>query len=108
MILTVPSFHRFQRGAGDLGGVHEPLVGQHRLDHDLGAVAEGLHDRFVFDEGNPSQRGVNPPLPTSSPSSRRLRSSVGHHRQTLGGDVGDDPFARLKPVEAAIGRRGPG
>ena len=34
----------------DLVGVHEPLVCQHRLDDDLGTVAKGLHDLFLFNK----------------------------------------------------------
>jgi hypothetical protein len=45
-----PVAHGVERGADDLGGVDEPLVGQHRLDHDLGAVAEGLGDDLVLDQ----------------------------------------------------------
>jgi hypothetical protein len=52
----------------------EPLVGQHRLDDDLGAVAEGLHDLLVLD----------------------------HDHQAFGVDVGDDALARLEAVEPAI------
>ena len=86
--LNVAVPHRVQRWADDLVRVHEPLVGQHRLDHYLGAVAKGLHDRFVFDKG------------------ARLGAIFGldrfGHRVALGGDVGDDAFACLEPVKAAV------
>jgi hypothetical protein len=78
--------HRLDRRADDLFGIDEPLIGQHRLDHDLGPVAKGLHDRLLLDKGP------------------RRALFVGHgHRQPLGGDVGDDALPCLEPVEPAIG-----
>ncbi len=50
IILVAAVAHGLQRGFDDLGGVDEPLVGQHRLDHHLRAVAEGLHDLVGLDK----------------------------------------------------------
>ena len=86
--------HGIQRGADDLGGVNEPLVGQHRLDHHFGAVAEGLHEGLGFDHR--LQRQV-------------FRSSfliVGFHQsgdgKASGIDVGHHQLARLEPVKATV------
>jgi hypothetical protein len=55
MIFVRPVRTASSAGSDDLRGVDEPLVGQHRLDHHLRAVAEGLHDRFRLDKGTRSR-----------------------------------------------------
>jgi hypothetical protein len=72
--LVRPSLTEAKRRLGKRLGIDIPLVGEHRLDDDLGAVAEGLHDALIFD----------------------------HDHQAFGVDVGDDALAGLKPVETAI------
>ena len=76
--------HGLDRRADDLRGVDEPLVGQHRLDHHLGAVAEGLHDRLALHE-------------------RNRRAVLARHgdRQPLRGDLRNHPLAGLEAVETA-------
>ena len=86
-----------ERGADDFVGVNEPLVGEHGLDHDFGAVAEGLHDLLGFDQrGGRVRIVVFFQLAAQDGIARR-----GHHRKALFGDLGDDLFARLKPIQAA-------
>ena len=89
-------FHGVQRRANDFGGVYEPLVGQHRLDHHFGTVAKGLHDRLVFDVGH----GLGD-LALVAVFILYLGGNGGHHGKTFGGDLIDHQFARLKPVQTA-------
>ncbi len=84
--IGAPIGHRRARGLGQLLGIHEPLVGQHRLDHDIRAIPEGLHDLLVFDA-----RGFL----------ARLIVSV-HHHQAERDDVLHHRLARVKPVHADI------
>ena len=72
--LDTPVLDRLDRRFGKRLGVHEPLVGEHRLDHVARAVAVGLHDRLVFD---------------------------GDH-QAVGVDRRDDLPAGLESLQAAI------
>ena len=86
--------HRINRGLHNLVGVHKPLIGQHRLDHNLGAVAERLHDFLFFNKGH--QLGAF--LPVFLVDGRHGH----HHRQPLGRDGVHHPLAGVKPVEAAV------
>ena len=91
--LGAPVAHRVEGGANDLLGIDEPLVGEHRLDDHLGAVAERLHDRLVLDEGL-----IDLDLFAA------FRIDLGDrvsHREPLGVDLFDHLFARLEPVEPA-------
>ncbi len=72
--------HGVDGGLHDGGGVDEPLVGQHRLDHHARAVAKGLHDLLALDIG--------------------VAVGVGD-RQPLGVDRGDHAGAGLQPVQPA-------
>ena len=98
--------HGIERGAHDLRGVDEPLVGQHRLDHNLGAIAEGLHDRLVLDQRHePRLGGAAAFLGGLALGGLGAEARVvfGHHDcQALLGDVCDHRFARLEPIEPAI------
>ena len=89
-----PRPHRLQRGFHDLGGVDEPLVSQHRLDHDLRSVTKGLHDLLVFDVGNV--------LPVFGIGLGVDGNNLGHHGQPLGVDVGNNQLACLEPVKATV------
>ena len=80
----LPAAHRVDRRLHDPRGVDEPLVGQHRFDHDLRAVAEGLHDRPGLDQRH------------------RVAIRIGdRHRQPFGGDLFHHAGARLEPVQPA-------
>ncbi len=70
-------FYRRDRRLRQLTRINVPLIGQHRLDHDAGAVAERLLDFLILDL-----------------KQQPLRLDVGHYL-----------FARLKAIEAAIFRR---
>ena len=72
--LDAPVRHRIARRPRELLGVHIPLVGQHRLHHHLGTIAEGLHDLLVLD----------------------------HDHQPLGVDIFDHALAGFEAVEAAV------
>ena len=89
--------HRLQCGADDLGGIHEPLVGQHRLDDDLRAVAIGGHDLLGLDKrgGGVGVFARHKLLAKARIAKRR------HHRQTFGGDLIDNGFACLEATLAA-------
>ena len=41
--------HCGHRCLGQFSGVHVPLIGQHRFDHDTRSIAERLHDDLVLD-----------------------------------------------------------
>ena len=88
--------HRLQRRGDDFVRVNKPLIGQHRLNHHFGAVAERLHDGFILHQGH--QLGGLLPLCIGE-------GVLGHHRQTFAGDVIDNFLARLKTIHAAIGIR---
>ena len=107
--------HRINRRLHDLGGVHEPLIGQHRFDHHFRAVAKRLHDWLVFHVWH--KNGAVPDLLrdllrhllTLRP--RRggrgcvalgLGRRCNHHRQAFGGNVGHNLAAHVKPVKPAI------
>ena len=87
--------HGLQRRTNDFCGLNKPLIGKHRLDHHARAVAKGLHDRFVFN----IRHGFGDVFTGLFVGARNR----GHHRQPLGGDIGDDLGAGLKPVKVAIG-----
>src|SRR5699024_2052158 len=70
-------FDGLDRRLGQRFRAYEPLLGQHGLDDDVGAVAVGLHHGLVFDRNH----------------------------QPFGVDVGDDPVARLVAIQAAVGVR---
>ena len=111
----VAVLHCLQRRLRQRLGIDEPLVGKHRLDDDLRAVAEGLHDGFGFDERHPLFEvpdlirdvdrlcsGFAIFLSSARPRLGGRGSGCGHHhRQPLGGDLLDHPRARLEAVEAA-------
>ena len=84
--------HGLQRGFHDFRGFHEPLVRQHGFDHHLGAVAEGLHDRFVFDIRHGHLDLVAFVI---------LLDFGGGHGQTFVGDLLNDQFPRLEPIQPA-------
>ena len=44
--------HRLECWSYDFIGVNKPLISQHRLNHDFGAISEGLHDGFIFHQRN--------------------------------------------------------
>ena len=91
--LDVATAHGIECGANDLVGVHKPLIREQRFDHHFGAVPEGLHDGFRFDEGA-GLRGFVAVL---------VRAGEGfHHGQSFGVDVGDHFLARLKPIKAPV------
>ena len=81
--------HSIQRGPNDLGGIDEPLVGQHRLDHHFGAVTEGLHDFLLFDVRYGAFNLFAFVV---------LDHLGGHDRVAFGRDVRNHAFARLEPV----------
>jgi len=85
--------HRLQRRFDDLGGIDEPLVGEHRLDDHLGAVAMGLHHPVLLDQGDVFEMF----------GAGRLVDRLVQHGdgEALGGDLVDDALARLIPVKAA-------
>ena len=63
------------RGSGQRRDLHVPLIGEERLDDGAGAVAAGHHQLVVDD--------------------------LLHQTQRL--QIGDDPFARLEPVQTDVG-----
>ncbi len=80
-----------------MGGVDEPLVGQHRFNDDFGAVAKGLHDGFVFDVGDLAFDA------DALFDLQRLKGGVrDHHGVAFGGDRLNNLCPRFKPVEAAV------
>ena len=91
--------HRVQRGPDDARGVHEPLVGQHRLDDDLGPVAKGLHDRLGLDQRHLVLGALGPRLQRVAPQTGIV--GAGHHRQPFGGDLGHHRLARGHAVKPA-------
>jgi hypothetical protein len=86
-----------ERGAHDLGGVDEPLVGQHRLDHDLGAVAEGLGDDLVLDERHHLVRALLAMGERRGAENRVVRPR--HHGEPFVEDLRRDLPAGREPVE---------
>jgi hypothetical protein len=95
-----PVAHGVERGTHDLGGVDEPLVGQHRLDHDLGAVAEGLGDDLVLDQRHHLVRTLLAMGERRGAENRVVRPR--HHGEPFVEDLGrrDLPAGR-EPVEPA-------
>ena len=72
------------------------MVGQHRLYHNLGPIAKGLHDGFCLDQGHVGRRIV---IFTQLCAQPRI-IGAGHNRQTLGGDLVHHGLAGLEPVHA--------
>jgi hypothetical protein len=93
-----PSRTASSAGTHDLGGVDEPLVGQHRLDHDLGAVAEGLGDDLVFDQRHHLVRTLLAMGERRGAENRVIRPR--HHGEPFVGDL-DVTCQRLETVEPA-------
>ena len=87
----------------DFFSVDEPLIGQHRFDDNLGAVAEGLHDGLVFDQRDQGWGRLFGPLRGFiAMCGLRIMIGIGHHDgEALGRDLGYDLFACFEPVEAA-------
>ena len=104
--------HSINSGLHDLVGCDEPLVGQHWLDHHLGAVAEGLHDLLGFDERHEvlflgahlaAFAGLDGGLFGGTAKARVGR--LGHHGKALGGHVLHHALAGLETIQAAVGVR---
>ena len=93
------ALHGVKRRAHDAGGVDEPLVGQHRLDHPLRPVAMRLHDRLGRDQWDLCLRAFGIGLQSRLAQPRIV--GAGHDGEALGGDLLDDAGTRLEPVEAA-------
>ena len=91
--------HGLQRRTDDFLGVHEPLIGQHRLDHHLGAVTKGLHDRLGFDQRDRQARTLRIRLQRRLAKTRIIRT--GHHGQTFGSDLLNHAGAGLHPLQPA-------
>ena len=102
----------FQGGSRQCLGIDKPLVRQHRLYDHLGAVSERLHDLLGLDQRQPLrrfraflQRMNDGPakrvpfrgLPLHPGDVRMIRRR--RNCQTFCGDLFDNAFARLEPVE---------
>ena len=94
-----PVPHRLQRRFGERFRIHEPLVGQHRLDHHFRAVAEGLHHLVALDQRHDLRRRV---LIRRRLAAKARVVGAAHDGEALGGDRIDHQLARLIPVQPAI------
>ena len=104
--LDITIAHGVDGGLHNFRGLYEPLVGQHRLDHDFGSVTKRLHDLLGLDQRDQRLVALFATLFGGKGGFDRLaQARIGrrhHDGQAFGGDIGDDLGARLEPVEAAV------